>query len=311
MKRHQLAKVGQVILSEIWGKKGAIGFVPVEGEGALCTSHFFLFDLDQSRILPGWMNYLFRANYLEKQLDEEAKGTTGYAAVRPAHFVRATIPLPPLAEQRRLVGRIDALAARVEEAKRLRGESERLTLALSTSAISAVVEELVYDGKLGDLLLGPPKNGWSARCDGLETGTPILSLGAITGFMYRADRYKWTSEDTMPNAHYWLRSGDLLISRSNTPDLVGHAAIYDGNPTPCIYPDLMMRLQPDPDRCDSRFVHYVLQSRFVRDFVKANAKGTSPTMKKISQQIVMAIPFPTNCTKERQIKIANHLDTIR
>lgn len=37
MKRHQIAKAGQVILSEIWGKKGAIGFVPQTGDGALCT----------------------------------------------------------------------------------------------------------------------------------------------------------------------------------------------------------------------------------------------------------------------------------
>jgi len=34
MQRHQIAKSGQVILSEIWGKKGAIGFVPEEGAGA-------------------------------------------------------------------------------------------------------------------------------------------------------------------------------------------------------------------------------------------------------------------------------------
>jgi type I restriction enzyme S subunit len=45
MKRHQIAKKGHVILSEIWGKKGAIGLVPPEGDGALCTSHFFLFDV--------------------------------------------------------------------------------------------------------------------------------------------------------------------------------------------------------------------------------------------------------------------------
>lgn len=55
MKRHQLAKPGQVILSEIWGKKGAIGFVPPEGTGALCTSHFFLFDVDRSKLDPGWL----------------------------------------------------------------------------------------------------------------------------------------------------------------------------------------------------------------------------------------------------------------
>src|SRR4051794_40739350 len=52
MQRHQIAKSGQVILSEIWGKKGAIGFVPPEGDGALCTSHFFLFDVNQEKLEP-------------------------------------------------------------------------------------------------------------------------------------------------------------------------------------------------------------------------------------------------------------------
>ena len=52
MKRHQIARTGQVILSEIWGKKGAIGFVPPEGDGALCTSHFFLFDIINEVIEP-------------------------------------------------------------------------------------------------------------------------------------------------------------------------------------------------------------------------------------------------------------------
>lgn len=81
MKRHQLAKTGQVILSEIWGKKGAIGFVPPGGEGALCTSHFFLFDVRHDRLEPKWLQAIFTANYLQEQLDADAKGTTGYAAV--------------------------------------------------------------------------------------------------------------------------------------------------------------------------------------------------------------------------------------
>src|SRR3989442_257790 len=92
MKRHQIAKSGQVILSEIWGKKGAIGIVPPEGDGALCTSHFFLFDVRCDRIDPRYLGAIFTANYLQPQLDAEAKGTTGYAAVRPAMLLAATIP---------------------------------------------------------------------------------------------------------------------------------------------------------------------------------------------------------------------------
>jgi type I restriction enzyme S subunit len=95
MQRHQLAKAGQVILSEIWGKKGAIGFVPSGGEGALCTSHFFLFDVREDGLDRRWLKAIFDANYLQGQLDAEAKGTTGYAAVRPKTLLACEIPLPP------------------------------------------------------------------------------------------------------------------------------------------------------------------------------------------------------------------------
>lgn len=121
MQRHQLARSGQVILSEIWGKKGAIGVVPQAGEGALVTSHFFLFDLVSNEIEREWLTWLISANYFEHELSQEARGSTGYAAVRPKQFLGLTIPLPPLDEQRRIVTKLDALRVRVEQAVALQG----------------------------------------------------------------------------------------------------------------------------------------------------------------------------------------------
>ncbi len=115
MRKHQLARPGQVILSEIWAKKGAIGIVPPEGSGALCTSHFFLFDIDESKVLHGYVGWLLRGNYFEPQLNEEARGTTGYAAIRPKQFLATAIPLPLIPEQRAIVARLDALAERTRE----------------------------------------------------------------------------------------------------------------------------------------------------------------------------------------------------
>ena len=120
MQRHQIALVGQVILSEIWGKKGAIGFVPEGGEAALCTSHFFFFDVNSASVDPGWLQAIFRADYLADQLGSNAFGTTGYAAARPKTLLAATIPLPPLKEQQRIVGRIDSLVSKIEEVSALR-----------------------------------------------------------------------------------------------------------------------------------------------------------------------------------------------
>lgn len=214
-------------------------------------------------------------------------------------------------QQSRLVERIDALATKIEEAKELSATIELEQKALRKTVITSLIEQEPYSGRLGEVLLSPPRNGWSARCDNLDSGTAILSLGAITGFWYRPDHIKRTSLPTKADAHYWLKPGDLLISRSNTPELVGHAAIYDGNPSPCIYPDLMMLLNVNTERYDPRFVHYVLQTRQVRDFIRTNAKGTSPTMKKISQGVVATIPFPTSVPREKQQRLVKKLDDLR
>jgi type I restriction enzyme S subunit len=100
------------------------------------------------------------------------------------------------------------------------------------------------------------------------------------------------------------------MSRSNTPDLVGHAAIYSGEPSPCIYPDLLMRLNVDESRALKRFVWYWLQTKHVRAFVESKAKGTSPTMKKISQGVVCAIPFPKSISLDIQRSRIATLDAV-
>jgi type I restriction enzyme S subunit len=72
----------------------------------------------------------------------------------------------------------------------------------------------------------------------------------------------------------------------------------------------MMRLELN-DCADSRFVWYWLQSSLVREFISKNAKGTSPTMKKISQRIVMSMPFPSTLTLTEQRRIVAELDALQ
>lgn len=159
MKRHQIAKAGQVILSEIWGKKGAISFVPIDGDGALCTSHFFLFDVRCDKIDPKWLQAIFSANYLQGQLDAEAKGTTGYAAVRPKHLLAAKIPLPPLSEQKRIVARLEELAEKIEEARGLRQQTVAEEESLIVSCLLHLTTQAHWEQK------------HIADCSEMSTGT--------------------------------------------------------------------------------------------------------------------------------------------
>jgi type I restriction enzyme, S subunit len=67
----------------------------------------------------------------------------------------------------------------------------------------------------------------------------------------------------------------------------------------------------DPAKAHAPFVWHWMQTTKVRDYIKQRAKGTSPTMKKISQGIVAETPFPTGIPMSQQRAIADKLDAMQ
>jgi type I restriction enzyme S subunit len=137
-----------------------------------------------------------------------------------------------------------------------------------------------------------PQNGWSPpAANHSDSGTPILTLSAVTGFRFRPDKFKFTSATIDHRRNYWVKNGDFLITRSNTPELVGHVAIASGIHTPTIYPDLIMRMNPVPDRITTEFLYYQMRSPVMRKEIPGRAQGANPTMKKISNGAVKTLPI--------------------
>jgi len=300
-----------IIVNKIWARNGSVAVVPAELAGCYASGEFPIFIADRNRLEPRWFHWITKTRFFWQQCDNKSHGTSGKNRIRPERFLEIEIPLPLLAEQRRIVARIEELAAKVEVARALRQQAVARTEKLIASVVSDALSDLTADRCLSHVLLESPRNGWSAQCDNAEDGVPVLRLSAVTGFTYQPEEFKRTSQPTSPDAHYWLKKGDLLITRSNTPDLVGHAAIYNGSPSPCIYPDLMMQLVVDENQVDTSFIHWWLRSTLVREYITQNAKGTSPSMKKISQKVVMNIPFPLGIPLDEQRRIVAYLDDLQ
>lgn len=309
-KSHFLIKSGDVIFNKLFAWKGAFGIVPPELDGMYVSDKFPTYLLDTHIVNSGYLKWYFR----HSELWDQARGkSTGSAAIskltlNPPQFLDLELPLPGMADQIRISEILNGIDARIRQASALGQEVLAHMQELGASVVSSVFEPFEATGTLEDILLERPRNGWSPKCDNEPDGTPVLTLTAVTGWEYAPAAFKRTSLPTLPEAHYWLKEGDLLITRSNTPELVGHAAIYDGTPEPCIYPDLIMRLKPDEARWSKRFVWWWLQSGAARHHVRTNAKGSSPTMKKISQSVVMGIPFPTDLDLEAQNTIVERLE---
>jgi type I restriction enzyme S subunit len=312
-KSHFVIREGDVIYNKLFAWKGAFGIVPPELDGMFVSDKFPTYELDCTQVDPRYLTWFFR----HPDVWDQARGmSTGSAALskltlNPPRFLDLKIPLPRIDVQQAIGKHLDVVHEKLVRLAQLRSSSEADANLLLKAARASKLNSLAIEGTLIDILISKPRNGWSPTCDNIEGGTPILTLSAVTGWDFDDTAIKLTSASTSPNAHYWLQAGNLLITRSNTPELVGHVAIYDGNPSPCIYPDLIMKMSVNLAKADPKFVWHWMQSDRVREFIHKRAKGTSPTMKKIAQGDVCAVPFPTRLSLNEQIEIAAELDRIR
>ncbi len=147
-KKQQVCKTDEFLVAEIDAKVGGFGIVPEELKGAIVSSHYFLFTVDETRLDKKFLGHFIKTPAFREQVN--AQGSTNYAAIRPSHVLDYTIPLPSLSEQRRIVAKIGQLAQRIDEAKRLRTKLEqgyprlcRSLFASSSDSSVAPMSELV------------------------------------------------------------------------------------------------------------------------------------------------------------------------
>ena len=146
--------------------------------------------------------------------------------------------------------------------------------------------------KLKDFLSEPIKNGYSPICVGGPTSKKVLGLGALTGSGLNLDATKWVSESNTEVDNFLIKRGDFLVSRSNTLDKVGRAALYESSPKNISCPDLMMKFRVDEKKIDPRFLELILQSYHARKHFMRHASGTSGSMVKITKSVVESLEVP-------------------
>jgi len=120
-KRQQVCKANDFLVAEIDAKFGGYGIVPTELNGAIVSSHYFLFEIDTTQLLSEFLEIVVKCNDFSKQV--KSTGSTNYSAIRPYHVLGYLIPLPSLEEQNQIV---QGYNNRITEAKRLEDEAKSL-----------------------------------------------------------------------------------------------------------------------------------------------------------------------------------------
>ena len=117
----------------------------------------------------------------------------------------------------------------------------------------------------------------------------VLKTSSVSGGVFKANEHKTVLAGDRLRVAEPVLGGSVLVSRMNTPLLVGEACYVESDHPALFLPDRLWQLRTEPSRVDSRWLAYVLQSAEVSSAIKALATGTSGSMKNIAKRGLLAL----------------------
>jgi len=239
----KLTRKDDIIMSsansrELVGKTSYVSYVPYP-----MTFGGFVLTIRSKNILSKYMYYYLRFEFLMGKFMGESTQTTNIANINTSKLSDYSVPFPPLAEQQRIVDRIESLFAKLDEAKEkaqavVDGFEDRKAAILHKaftgeltaewreengvsmhSWISATVKDVCQDVKVG-IVIKPSQYYTNA-----EEGTPAFRSANVREF--HIDDFDWVylDENGMnANKRSIVHSGDVLVVRSGNP---GTACVVD------------------------------------------------------------------------------------
>lgn len=221
-----------------------------------------LFGDTGNRYLLHYLNSFNYAGYVN--------GTTRLKLTR-ASMDTIPIPLPPLAEQQRIVDRIESLFAKLDEAK-----EKTQTVVDSFETRKSAILHKAFTGELTAKWReehGVGMERWEKKsvgelCISLKYGTAKKSDASGNVVVLRMGNLQqgeidWSdlaySNDPDDIEKYKLFPGDVLFNRTNSAALVGKTAIYRGE-HPAIYAGYLIKLDYDHDKIIGDYLNYALNT---------------------------------------------------
>lgn len=129
------------VISQPKAWEGALARVTDQFEGWFLSPVFPTFTADPRRLLPAYLEWYCKRKTVWQDLQILSKGMGARReTVSPEQFLTLEIPLPPLDEQRRIVARIEELAAKVEEIQVAKADIQIKSQAMLRAVFSGIIE---------------------------------------------------------------------------------------------------------------------------------------------------------------------------
>jgi type I restriction enzyme S subunit len=161
------------------------------------------------------------------------------------------------------------------------------------------------------------EQGWSPQCDTRQADPGewgVLKVGCMNSGRYDESENKALPAELPPLPEMEVKVGDVLMSRSNTIELVGCVGRVHHTQSKILVCDKLYRLVFADSQLDPEYAVLVLRSHSARLQIERDASGASASMKNISNEVVadLVLAFPPLDEQRAIVTSVHHrLDEIR
>lgn len=288
--------------------------------------------------------YSHAALYAGKLNYPAIKQTTGIQNLDSSEYLNTLIAYPPTDEQQKIAAFLDWKTGQIDKLilkkKQLMEKIKEKRLAVITRAVTRGLNPTATLRDSGIPWLGQVpqhwavkrlrfacrriEQGWSPQCDHQpadEDSWGVMKVGCVNGDVFDPDENKSLPRELEPAPEYELKVGDILISRANTSELLGSAAIVPaGTRGKLLLCDKLFRVSPEPE-VRNDFLTFFLRTPIARFQYEREATGASSSMKNIGQSTIKDVPTTIPplaeqeaiCAfiRERTAKLDSLLTTVR
>jgi type I restriction enzyme S subunit len=218
------------------------------------------------------------------------------------------LPYPPLDEQRHVANFLDAETARIDRLSTLQTtvleKLDQRDRAVRDSLVDSLADQI------GELPLrrfaSKIEQGSSPSCENHPRESDrwgVLKLSAVKNGRFYPEENKQLPDDIEPSREYEVRDGDLLVSRANTPELVGDVAVATEAGHGLLLPDLIYRVGLGRE-IEADFAAQVFLSTRVRSLIQATARGSSQSMVKLRGEDIREWPVPRATVQQQRTLVS-------
>ncbi|BBO19064.1 N-6 DNA methylase [Candidatus Brocadia pituitae] len=279
-KKQQIVKANQLLVAEIDAKNGGYGIIPSECDGAIVSSHYYIYSINQSELLPAYLSVVLTSKVIEDQVRTYVRGTTSYAAIRSTDFLNIKIPLPPLEVQNEIVEKIESQKTLIEAAKRIE-ESWEVTFDIFKDFQTMHISDFAELNPVRDYLE-------------LDDGTLVsfIPMDAIDEISGKIKNYVTKPLKDVKKGYTFFAENDVLFAKI-TPCMENGKIVIAKNLCNGIgfgTTELHV-LRAKSNKVLPRYIFYLLRTKYFRDRARESMTGASGH-KRVPEKFLMEFPYP-------------------